>query len=269
MWRVKLTALSHSVHHMRTRAVSVWNAETRPRPADLREAAYDLSSAPPVRHKLLICAAPRSSSKRLARLLIGAGLGVPMEYLNDTTVNSLTARWQIPAHDYLTHLYRRRSANGVFASNLQHRQIAAWPYPQDIDELFSGAHVVHLVRPDKSAQAASLAACWLTGEWGFEEPVSCPECSPARIKRAARKALAFVAAEDEHLQRWFTRYHVDAVRVTSDEVNRADLTVVASLAARLDVEPDRAGAERMLRCDDGPYRGHEALKARLRECLPS
>lgn len=170
---------------------------------------------------------------------------------------------------YLTHLYRRCSAIGVFASNLQHRQIEAWPYRQDVDELFSGAHVVHLVRLDKRAQAASLAACWLTGECGFEEPASCPEYSPARMKPWRDRRWRLSPPDDEHLQRWFNRYHVDAVRVTSDEVNRADLTVVAGLAARLDVEPDRAAAERMLQRDGGPYRGHETLKAPLREYLPS
>jgi trehalose 2-sulfotransferase len=254
---------------MRTQAVSIWNGQARPAPAELRGAAYDVPSATDPRHKPLICAAPRSSSKRLARLLLGAGLGAPMEYFNENTVGALSARWQIPRHAYLSHLYSRRAVNGVFASNLQNRQIEVWPCRRDVDDLFADARVVHLVRQDKAAQAVSLAACWLTGQWGFEEPVSCAEFSPREMKRAARKAMAFVATEDERLERWFERYRVAALRISADDVNRDGLRVVADLAARLDIEFDRAGAERMLQCDSGPYRGYDTLKSRLREYLPS
>lgn len=248
---------------------SIWNGQGRPSPADLRGPDYDVASPVPPRHTLLVCAAPRSSSKRLARLLLAAGLGVPMEYFNETSIGALTARWRISRADYLAHLYARRSANGVFVSNLQYRQIEAWPHPRDFDDLFGRARVVHLIRRDKAAQAVSLAACWLTGEWGFEEPASTAEYSAREMKRAARKAMEMVEAEEGHLQRWLDRYHVDPIRITADEVNRADLTVVADLAARLDVDFDRAGAERMLHCDSGPYRGYETLKSKLREYLPT
>jgi len=254
---------------MGTQAVTVWAGQTRVRPADLRGGDYDVASEAPPRHKLLICAAPRSSSKRLARLLLGAGLGVPMEYLNGITVDALSARWGVPRRDYLAHVYARRSANGVFAATLQHNQMDMWPYRNDIADLFERATVVHLTRLDKAAQAASLAACWLTGHWGFEEPVSTTEYSARDMKRAARKALAVIRAEDEHLPRWFDRYGATAVRVTSDDVNRKDLSVVADLAARLAVDFDRAGAQRMLDLDSGRYRGHETLKSRLLEYLPS
>ena len=253
---------------MPTHAASAWDGLSRPRPADLRGPAYDVASLAPPRHKLLICAAPRSSSKRLARLLLGAGLGVPMEYFNETSIGPLCTRWQIQRRHYLAQLYARRSANGIFASNLQHAQIEAWPYRQDFEELFANAVVVHLIRLDKTAQAASLAASLLTGEWGFDEPASCPEYSGREMKRAARQAWAIIAADDERLQTAFNRLHVDPIRIMSDEVNRADLTVVADLAARLDTAFDRAGAERMLQHDRGPYRGYEALKSKLREYLP-
>ncbi len=192
-----------------------------------------------------------------------------MEYLNETTVTALTARWQISRREYLAHVRARRTANGIFASNLQHRQIEAWPHRRDIDALFENARVVHLIRLDKTAQAASLAACMLTGHWGFEEPPAVVEFSPRDMKRVARQAMAAVAAEDAHLRRWFDRYGVEAIPVTSDEVNRTDLRVVADLAARLDIEFDRTGAERMLECDSGRYRGYDGLKQKLREYLPS
>lgn len=251
---------------MSTQARSRWDGRDRPRPIDLRDSSYDGCDGPP-RQKLLICAAPRSSSKRLARLLLGAGLGVPMEYFNENSINALTVRWGIRRREYLAHLYAKRTANGVFASNLQQQQIRAWPYREDIDSLFDAATIVHLVRGDKRAQAVSLAACLLTGEWGFEEPTRPAEFSSRQLRRAARDAMAIVLTEDDHLARWFERYGVTPIRMASEQVNRPDLMVVADLAARLGVEFDRDGTERMQRCDAGPYRGHEALKSKLREYL--
>ena len=252
---------------MATGVSTRWDGKERPRPIDLRAPAYDGWSDTPPRHTLLICAAPRSSSKRLARLLLGAGLGVPMEYFNENSIGALTARWSIHRREYLAHLYVKRSANGVFASNLQQAQIEAWPYRKDVDSLFDRATVVHLVRADKRAQAASLAACLLTGEWGFDEPARPAEFSARQMRRAAGDAMAIVAVEDDRLERWFAHYGVTPIRIASEQVNRADLAVVADLASRLGVEFDRDGADRMLRCDAGPYRGHETLKTRLLEYL--
>jgi LPS sulfotransferase NodH len=252
---------------MLTTARSRWDGRERPRPIDLRAPAYDGVSEGPPRQKLLICAAPRSSSKRLARLLLGAGLGVPMEYFNENSIRALTSRWDIHRRDYLAHLYARRTANGVFASNLQQQQIRVWPYRQDVDSLFDGATVVHLVRADKRAQAASLAACLLTNDWGFEPPDRPAEFSERQMRRAARDAMAIVTAEDGHLARCFDHYRVRPIPIATEQVNRADLAVVAELSARLDVEFDRDGADRMLQCDIGPYRGHETLKSKLLEYL--
>ena len=252
---------------MTTLAVSRWDGRNRPRPIDLRASTYDRPPGDPPRHKLLICAAPRSSSKRLARVLLGAGLGVPMEYFNENTIGPLTSRWGIDRREYVAALYARRSANDVFASNLQQQQIRAWPYRRDVDDLFDNATVVHLVRDDKRAQAVSLAACLLTGEWGFEEPAAQPEFSDRQMRRAASDAMSIISTEDEHLERWFAHYRVNPIRIATEQVNRPDLALVEDLATRLDIELDRAGASRMLECDEGAYRGHDALKARLRAYL--
>jgi LPS sulfotransferase NodH len=252
---------------MTEQARSRWDGLARPQPADLRAAAYDGVAEGPPRHRLLVCAAPRSSSKRLARLLLGAGLGVPMEYFNENSIAALTSRWGIDRRAYLASLYSKRSANGVFASNLQQQQIRVWPYREDFVDLFDGATVVHLVRADKRAQAASLAACLLTGDWGFEEPERSPSFTERQMRRAARDAMAIVAGDDERLARWFDHFRVVPIRLSTEQVNRADLGVVEHLAARLHVDFDRAGAERMLVCDAGRYRGHETLKARLMEYL--
>jgi LPS sulfotransferase NodH len=209
--------------------------------------------------------AQRCSSKRLARLMLAAGLGVPMEYLNENSISALTARWGVSRREFVSQLYMIRSANGVFASNLQQQQVHVWPYRQDIDDLFQGAIVVSLVREDRRAQAASLAASMLTGEWGFDEPQGSVEFGSRQLRRAAAEATSVLALEDDRAARCFEHYGVSPIRVTSEQVNRADLSLIEGFAARLDVECDRVSAERMLECDAGPYRGYEALKARLLE----
>jgi LPS sulfotransferase NodH len=197
--------------------------------------------------------------------MLAAGLGVPMEYLNENSVSALTARWRVPRRTFVPRLYTMRSANGIFATNLQQQQVQAWPYRRDIDDLFTDAIVISLVRENRRAQAASLAASMLTGEWGFDEPQGSVEFEPRQLRRAASEATALLALEAERAARCFEHYGVSPIHLTSEEVNRADLAVIEGIAARLDVECDRVGAERMLACDVGPYRGYEGLKARLLE----
>jgi len=247
---------------------SVWPGDGRPTPAELRRASYDVEAATPPARKLLICAAPRTSSKRLARLLLGAGIGVPMEYFNSNSVRALTARWNIKKREYLKNLYLRRSANGVFASNLQHHQIRDWPYARDIDDLFDSATVIHLVRPDKEAQAASLAACLLTGRWGFEEAEPEPSgYSGKQLKNAARRAMRLIAEEDRGWNRWFEARAMAPLVLAMERVIRDDLTLVTEISERLGIPFDLAGAERMLQCDRGMYRVDETLKSKLRALI--
>lgn len=242
---------------------SVWTGASRPTPAELRTAAYDVEAVPLPAHKLLICAAPRTSSKRLARLLLAAGIGVPMEYFNPNGFRALINRWGIRKRDYLPNLYHRRSANGIFAANLQHHQILAWPYSRDFADLFDHATVIHLTRRDKAAQAASLAACLLTGNWGFAGETPVRRYSERQLHKAARHAVQLIDEENRHWVRFFTDRGIAPLAITDEQVNGDDLGLVREIAACLALPFDLASAEKMLQFDRGPYRVNEELKARL------
>ncbi|MGK5057920.1 Stf0 family sulfotransferase [Janthinobacterium sp. LB2P49] len=246
-----------------TDARSVWSGAMRPTPAEMREFPYDTTSPAFPDKKLLVCAAPRASSKRLARLLLGAGIGVPLEYFNDNSVQALTDRWQIKKQDYLAHIYARRSANGVFASNIQFPQIQKWPHAHDFAALFEGATVIHLIRDNKLAQAASLATCMVTGRWGFEEATVTKSYSTWRLKLVARKAMQLIAEDEQLWQDWFRKRGVEPLVISTERVNRHDLTLINEIAGFLGVSADAASAQRMLDVDRGAYPGDLELKARF------
>ncbi|CAM3062203.1 LPS sulfotransferase NodH [Janthinobacterium lividum] len=247
-----------------TEAKSVWTGATRPTPAEMREFPYDTTSPAFPDKKLLVCAAPRASSKRLARLLLGAGIGVPLEYFNDNSVQALTERWQINKQDYLAHIFARRSANGLFASNIQFPQMQKWPYPHDFTALFEGATVVHLIRDNKLAQAASLATCMITGRWGFEVAPVTKNYSTWRLKLAARKAMQLIAVDEQLWQDWFRQRGIEPLVISTERVNRHDMTLIDDIAALLGVNADAASAQRMLDVDRGAYPGDLELKSRMR-----
>jgi LPS sulfotransferase NodH len=229
----------------------------------MRTAEYDVEAAPSPGHKLLICAAPRTSSKRLARLLLASGIGVPMEYFNPNGFRTLITRWGINKRDYLSNLYRRRSANGVFATNMQNHQIRAWPYPRDFVDLFDHATVIYLVRRDKVAQGASLAACLLTGDWGFAGEAPEIDFPERKLRKAARQALKFIDEEDQQWTAFFMNRGITPLTITDEQVNRDNKLLLEEIAASLEIQIDFANAEKMLLLDRGPYRVNKNLKDRL------
>jgi LPS sulfotransferase NodH len=239
----------------------------RPTPAEMREFPYDTTSSAFPDKKLLVCAAPRASSKRLARLLLGAGVGVPLEYFNDNSVQALTKRWQIKKQDYLSHIYAKRSANGVFASNIQFPQIQKWPRAHDFAALFEGATVIHLIRDNKLAQAASLATCMVTGRWGFEQATVTKNYSTWRLKLAARKAMQLIAEDEQLWQDWFTQRGIQPLVISTERVNQNDLTLINDIADLLGVSTDAASAQRMLDVDRGAYQGDLELKSRFQALI--
>ena len=242
---------------------TLWPGKTRPTPAELRTAAYDVAAGPRPERKLLVCAGPRTSSKRLARLLLAAGLGVPMEYFNVNSIRALTDRWGIGPADYLENIYARRTVNGIFASNIQHHQMSEWHDRRDFDDLFDDAAVLHVVRPDKTAQAASLAACFLTGRWGFEPADGEVDYPRAQLYDAARRAVDLVAAEDRGWATFFQNKRVDPVVLTSAEINRHDFEILESVVSGNLLPYDADAARRMLELDAERYLADTGLKSKL------
>ena len=246
------------------RIASIWPGITRPTPAELRTAAYDSMNDSPFRgSKLLVCGGPRTSSKRLARLLLSAGIGVPMEYFNPNSFQTLISRWNIDKAGYLSTLYQKRSLNGVFATNLHYQQIVSWPCPRDFVDLFENAAVIYLIRPDKVAQAASLATCLLTGNWGFTGESKRSFYFERRLRNAARKAIKYIEDEDKHWDGFFAERNIQPCQITNEQVNRDTPTAINEIAGYARLSFDSAGLERMLQLDSGPYQIDVELKASL------
>lgn len=147
---------------------------------ELDGARYDQPPLAPGRRRLtyVLCTTPRSGSWLLCRQLINAGIGVPSEYLNEAHVVPLCARWGVDPRDtraYLHALYARRTTpNGAWGTKLMWTQFAERRGTLKAT-LLGRSLLIHLVRGDVVAQAASMLASWVTGLWGFEAtPTTAP-----------------------------------------------------------------------------------------------
>ncbi len=229
----------------------------------MRSSRYDNEAPGPLQHKLVICSSPRTSSKRLARLLLAAGIGVPMEYFNERSVRTLAARWGVALPAYLETLYRRRVVNGVFALTVQHHQVRAWQYPADVASLFADAATVYLTRSDRDAQAASLAACMLTDNWGFDGSTSQRVFTRRQLQQAARRAIDFLDLERRHWDERFRDAGRDTLRLTDEQVIADPVAAVRAVADQLAVSFDAEGLGRMVEVDKGPYAVDRELKSQL------
>src|SRR5437868_12044171 len=115
---------------------------------------FDSPRGEPAAKTLIICAAPRTGSNSLARLLLAAGIGVPHEYFNEQFATIAAARWGLPANvlaadqigAFVDELRRRRRVGDVFATKLQYWQYLGNLANEHGSALFENATVVHLFR---------------------------------------------------------------------------------------------------------------------------
>ena len=216
----------------------------RAAPPAVNEARFDQpewNGPPAVRY--VVCAAPRSGSYLLARLLIAAGLGVPHEYFQAGHAGRLADRWGIDRADragYLAALFRRRTTpNGVWGTKLQWDQCAGWR--ADLDRaVLAGARLVYLTRADTTAQAVSLHLARVSGMWGFDT-------TPAVGVRAGgalddpvgvRAAAAELQAEADAWEGYFAAAGADPLVVRYEEFVRAQPETIARIAEYLGLAQD-------------------------------
>src|SRR5260370_32405008 len=96
----------------------------RPDVIDLIGPWFDRPRGEPAKKTLIICAAPRTGSYELARLLTAAGIGIPHEYFSPTYAPVVASRWGLTPsvlsesqiENYILELRCRRSAAGVLAT---------------------------------------------------------------------------------------------------------------------------------------------------------
>lgn len=264
------------------RAASAWSGLERPAPKDLVEEAYDAWAVRQVDRKILICGTPRTSSTRLSRLMLAAGVGIPMEYWNAYNREILMRRWGLErrrvnkkffprlgaaADDraYLNFLMARRGVNGIFSASIQYKHMLSLARSTR-NQVFRNALVIHIKRVDVVAQTASLACALLTKRYGFEEGNATVHCDYQKMRRALRKASAVISEGYEGFDSFFARSGIAPIEVPDRIVNQEPRSLIESLCSRIGCLPDPEKLDRMIEIDT-KYTVDVELKSRLRDMI--
>jgi LPS sulfotransferase NodH len=244
---------------------------------DLMAEQFDTRTPDPVTRKLIICAAPRTGSYRLSRLLRAADLGTPLEYFNPFFVPGLCRRWGVtlgqngqPAIDlYMEALMRRRVHRGLFSTKLQFRHFDPFLRNQTGRALFDGAVIVHLMRADVQMQSFSLHAALATGRFEFTDRAMIrPQFPPGALTdpQRVKQAISAVITEDSNWRSLFAFAGVVPLLITLDDlVERAEETV-GRIAARVGLSLDRERLREMIVIDK-KYQTNAAEIARIQNAL--
>jgi LPS sulfotransferase NodH len=234
----------------------------RPDIVDLIGPWFDRPRGEPAEKTLIICAAPRTGSYELARMLLAAGVGIPHEYFHPRYAEIAGTRWGLSPEtlrpgriaQYIDELRRRRCAGGVFATKLQF-----WQYQSALRNdhgrvLFDGAVVVHLFRADAFRQLVSFVRALETGRYDFSARLTVRPSSTASLlnERRLSSIADFLAAQDAGFRLLFTLCGIRPIFVEFDRFTREPRCIVEQIATALDVPVDTEGLDRALALA-GPY----------------
>lgn len=254
----------------------------RPDIVDLLGPWFDRPKGQPAAKTLIICAAPRSGSYELARLLTAAGIGTPHEYFNPTCAAVLAARWGLPSavlseHQiarYIEELRCRRSQNGVFGTKLQY-----WQYKDSLRNeqgraIFDRAVVVHLYRADAVSQFVSWHKACATGRFDFSDRQTHPPRDSA-TRDQLDGLLAMIdqlVIEDANFRRLFILAGIRPIFCEFSQLFRDPHSTVAKIADTLGVAVNYEALDRMIKLG-GQYERAELatdreqmLKEKLATC---
>lgn len=234
----------------------------KPDIVDLIGPWFDRPRGEPAAKTLIICAAPRTGSNNLARLLIAAGIGVAHEYFNPPFAEIAAARWglALPALAperlgiYIGELRRRRAAGGVFAIKLQYWQFRAHLCNEHGSALFRDAVVVHLFRADVFRQFTSVLKAIETGRYDFSDRATCAPNNAALVlsERSLLETAADLVMEDAGFRRLFIFLGIQPIFVEFDELNRDPRAVVDRIGHALGAPVNHEGLNKALALA-GPY----------------
>jgi len=222
----------------------------RPKISELISSRYDSPPGEPARKTVIICSAPRTGSYELCRFLLAAGIGVGHEYLHVEFSRQLAERWGLhhPLTDsglgpYIDALRRRRARGGVFVTKLQYPDFQRRLRNRHGQALFEGAVIVHLFRPDVSAQVASWRRAWTTNVWDYADkagPQALPPPTNGDLQREAERIRALVG-QDAGFRQVFAMLGIHPLFLTTDDLFESPRRAIARIAAALDVPVDKAG----------------------------
>jgi len=222
----------------------------RPDILDLIGPEYDQPSGLQAGAKtLVICAAPRTGSYELCRLLLAGGIGVPHEYFHPLYAEQIASRFDFQGNPlapdrigaYVDLLRARRSANNVFAAKLQYWQFKRFLRNRHGEALFNEAHIVHLFRPDVATQFRSWQVARLTGRWDFSARKTPKEVESPPADRGIAQTLSdieFLLAEDSGFRRLFVFLGITPQFFTLDDIFKCPEAVAQRIAGALRVPVD-------------------------------
>lgn len=162
-------------------------------------------------HCYVICATPRSGSNLLADALrTSGGLGVPMEYLDDTAAEAaLAQRWEAgDIAEYFAHLHARRTSDtGWFGLKVHWHQLQQFferldgrPYDPSraqelrlvVENLFPDTRWIRMRREDRVGAAVSLYRATQTGAFVRLDGGAAAPADPGLGEDAIARMLEFV-----------------------------------------------------------------------------
>ena len=230
-------------------------AGVRPTAADLTSAAYDLPSETPAERTLIICAAPKSGSGELSRLLLAAGVGIPHEYFDSSVAREMAQRWELPGDPlepkygefYLQMLKLQRGRNGVFAVNLRYLQYIESLRNRCGARLFHGAAVIHLFCTDIAEQLTAWRVATHTGVWDASgarttEPRPYADSTEENVELFDLD-LDQVLGDDTGFRKLFAFAGIKPIFLTTDQLLAMPREITCDLARLMGVEPDVAALD--------------------------
>lgn len=228
----------------------------RPDIVDLIGPWFDRPRGEPAAKTLIICAAPRTGSNNLARLLIAAGIGVAHEYFNPRYAAVVASRWGLAPNTlspdqietYIGELRRRRAAGGVFATKLQYWQYRLALRNKQGRALFEGAVVVHLFRADVFRQFVSVLKALETGRYDFSDRATrAPERASRLLSERYLLELAeALMTEDAGFRQLFIFSGIRPIFVEFDDLNREPRSVVDRIGNALSATVNHAELDKAL-----------------------
>jgi trehalose 2-sulfotransferase len=217
------------------------DAEQRPI-VSMTDERLDFKKRTPLRKSYLIASSYRCGSSYLCYLLWKTGLlGAPSEVLNPTSeLPQFINRFKTSDHsDYMTKVLERRvSRNGVFGvkAHFHHFEAYQKQYPPLLKRLAPVTYIF-ISRPDKVAQAVSMAKALQTNRWH-----SRMEGGPKPTLRYDRdmiaNCLADIEEQDLAWRRWFKAHKVSAFDVSYNDLTKDAAGVVRGIVELLGVEND-------------------------------
>jgi trehalose 2-sulfotransferase len=203
----------------------------------------DFNHHRPLRKSYIVASSYRCGSQYLCWRLWQTGrLGAPSEVLNPANeLKILMNRFKVSSpSDYISELLlRRTSRNGIFGMKAHFHHFDAFlkKFPALL-ETMAPITYIFINRPDKIAQAVSMAKALQTGWW-----TSRMEQGPRPPLRYDREMIADclkqIEQQDLGWRQWFEERRITPFQVTYDQLTADADAVVGSIVELLGVENDQ------------------------------